>query len=312
MKEYDVLTIGEALIDFVPVEDRIPGPFRAMAGGAPNNVACGLGKLGADVALLARVGDDALGRCIIHTAEACGVDTSYVQKDNRRVTTVTVVMPRSQDMCRYAIYRKESADGALAFEEIPAELFDHAKILHYGSLGMAEKDSNAAMRMAIKKAVEKGMVTSLDVNLRPGSWESEEEMAGHCRELIRLSNIVKLTKEEAEVLRVSPRELAEKEGKIVLVTDGAEAAFIYAGGFEVRRRPDTVNAVDVTGGGDSFMSAFLYYYARYADKMEMKKFLKKAIEFAVRASSISVQRYGAIDSLPFLSELDVKEVEQQG
>ena len=78
MKEYDVLTIGEALIDFVPEGDRIPGPYRAVAGGAPNNVACGLGKLGADVALLARVGDDPLGRCIIHTAKSCGVDISYV------------------------------------------------------------------------------------------------------------------------------------------------------------------------------------------------------------------------------------------
>lgn len=309
MKEYDVLTIGEALIDFVPEGDRIPGPYRAVAGGAPNNVACGLGKLGADVALLARVGDDPLGRCIIHTAKSCGVDISYVQKDHKRATTVTVVMPQSEDMCRYAIYRKESADGALAFEEIPQELFEHAKILHYGSLGMAEKTSNIAISMAIEKALDNGMVTSLDVNLRPGSWESEEEMSERCMELIRLSNIVKLTKDEAEILRISPRELAEKEGKFVLVTDGAEAASIYTDGFEVSRKPDVVKAVDVTGGGDSFMSAFLYYYTRYADKMDRKEFISAAIEFAVRASTLSVQRYGAIDSLPVLSELDVKEVE---
>ncbi|QEK19000.1 hypothetical protein LAJLEIBI_03031 [[Clostridium] hylemonae DSM 15053] len=57
-------------------------------------------------------GDDALGRCVIDTAGECGVDTSYIQTDRRRVTTVTVVMPRSEDMTRYAIYRKESADGS--------------------------------------------------------------------------------------------------------------------------------------------------------------------------------------------------------
>ncbi|WP_138263171.1 carbohydrate kinase family protein [[Clostridium] hylemonae] len=303
MKKYDVLTMGEALVDFVPEENRVPGPYRALAGGAPNNVACGLGKLGARVALLARVGDDALGRCVIDTAGECGVDTSYIQTDRRRVTTVTVVMPRSEDMTRYAIYRKESADGALTFEDIPTELFDNAKILHYGSLGMAEKTSSECMGRAIRRAREKGMTTSLDVNLRPGSWDSQDEMISRCRELVRVSDIIKLTKEEAEILRLNPRKLAAEEDKIVLMTDGAETASVYAGKLSVSRRPEAVEAVDVTGGGDSFMSAFLYYYGAFAEKMEAEEFYANAVDFAVRASTIAVQRYGAIDSLPTLEEI---------
>ncbi|WP_279232021.1 hypothetical protein [[Clostridium] hylemonae] len=38
-----------------------------------------------------------------------------------------------------------------------------------------------------------------------------------------------LTKEEAEILRLNPRKLAAEEDKIVLVTDGAETASVYAG-----------------------------------------------------------------------------------
>ncbi|QEK19001.1 hypothetical protein LAJLEIBI_03032 [[Clostridium] hylemonae DSM 15053] len=34
MRKYDVLTMGEALVDFVPEENRVPGPYRALAGGA--------------------------------------------------------------------------------------------------------------------------------------------------------------------------------------------------------------------------------------------------------------------------------------
>ncbi|WP_149301975.1 hypothetical protein [[Clostridium] hylemonae] len=44
----------------------------------------------------------------------------------------------------------------LTFEDIPTELFDNAKILHYGSLGMAEKTSSECMGRAIRRAREKG------------------------------------------------------------------------------------------------------------------------------------------------------------
>lgn len=236
-------------MDFVPEDGCIPGRFQASAGGASCNVACGLGKLGARTALLARAGKDALGRSIVKTAKECGVDTEYIQIDEKRFKTLTVVMPKSEDMLRYAIYRNDSADSALAIEEIPEELFQNMKILHYGNLAAATEQSRQTMKKAIEKAKKYGAITSLDVNLRPNSWPSKEDMITESKKLIEVSDIIKMTRNKAELLGIDQEETAIKQGKIVIVTDGGDEAVIRAGGIVVSRKPEVIPVVDVTGGG---------------------------------------------------------------
>lgn len=302
MKEYSVISLGEALVDFVPVDGTLPGRFNALPGGAPTNVACGLGRLGLSVALIARIGSDPLGRCLLQTLEQYAVDDAYVQIDPQRFTTVTIVMPKSEDMLRYAIYRSGSADGALSFQEIPAELFSHARVLHYGSLCMASESSRQTTLLAIQAAKDHGMMTSVDVNLRPNSWKSAAQMAQEARRLVELSDIVKLTLDEARLLALDMAALT-KAGKIVIVTDGANGASIHADGISVSRPAMDVDVLDVTGGGDAFMSAFLYYYTTHCGTMPLRELLGEALSFCVASSSVAIQRYGGISSLPTLEEI---------
>lgn len=302
MKEYSVISLGEALVDFVPVDGTLPGRFNALPGGAPTNVACGLGRLGLSVALIARIGSDPLGRCLLQTLEQYAVDDAYVQIDPQRFTTVTIVMPKSEDMLRYAIYRSGSADGALSFQEIPAELFSHARVLHYGSLCMASESSRQTTLLAIQAAKDHGMMTSVDVNLRPNSWKSGAQMAQEARHLVELSDIVKLTLDEARLLALDMAALT-KAGKIVIVTDGANGASIHADGISVSRPAMDVDVLDVTGGGDAFMSAFLYYYTTHCGTMPLRELLGEALSFCVASSSVAIQRYGGISSLPTLEEI---------
>lgn len=302
MKEYSVISLGEALVDFVPVDGTLPGRFNALPGGAPTNVACGLGRLGLSVALIARIGSDPLGRCLLQTLEQYAVDDAYVQIDPQRFTTVTIVMPKSEDMLRYAIYRSGSADGALSFQEIPAELFSHARVLHYGSLCMASESSRQTTLLAIQAAKDHGMMTSVDVNLRPNSWKSAAQMAQEARHLVELSDIVKLTLDEARLLALDMAALT-KAGKSVIVTDGANGASIHADGISVSRPAMDVDVLDVTGGGDAFMSAFLYYYTTHCGTMPLRELLGEALSFCVASSSVAIQRYGGISSLPTLEEI---------
>lgn len=302
MKEYSVISLGEALVDFVPVDGTLPGRFNALPGGAPTNVACGLGRLGLSVALIARVGGDPLGRCLLQTLEQYAVDDAYVQIDPQRFTTVTIVMPKSEDMLRYAIYRSGSADGALSFQEIPAELFSHARVLHYGSLCMASESSRQTTLLAIQAAKDHGMMTSVDVNLRPNSWRSNAQMVQEARHLVEVSDIVKLTLDEAQLLDLDIAALT-KVGKIVIVTDGANGASIHADGVSVSRPAMDVNVLDVTGGGDAFMSAFLYYYTTHCGTAPLRELLSGALSFCVASSSVAIQRYGGISSLPTLEEI---------
>lgn len=303
MKQFDAVTLGEALIDFVPIDEELLGRFKATPGGAPANVAYGLGKLGNKVALVSRIGNDPLGAFILQTMDECGVETKYVQRDNERHTTVTIVMPRSEDMLRYAIYRSGSADGALSFEEIPAELLANTRILHCGSLAMSSPIANETTLKAIASAKRHGAIISVDVNLRPNSWSSQEEMIAQSRKLIGLSDIVKMTKDESQVLNLSPAEIAGTSDKIILVTDGGEGAAIYNKSFQTACKAPVVEVVDATGAGDAFTSAFLHYYLEHADKLEMEELLTSGVRFAVYAGAEAVQKHGAIMSLPNLEQM---------
>lgn len=300
----DAIFLGETLLDFVPTEGKLPGRYEAHIGGAPCNVACGFVKLGMKGTMLSRVGKDPLGNSILKTLVETGVDISCIQIDEKRFTTVTIVMPPSEteDMLRYAIYNQDSADVNLDFEEIPEAIFKQAKLLHYGSLAMAREKSNVATLKSIERALANNMTTSVDVNLRPNSWNNQQTMIEEASRLIDLSKIVKLTKNEAKILDVSFDKLID-QGKILLVTDGANDAWIMTKDCKVSHGIPHVKPVDVTGGGDAFMSSFLYFFMKYYNVMDRQEFCNKAIRFCISASSYSVQNYGAIDSLPILDQV---------
>ena len=142
------------------------------------------------------------------------------------------------------------------------------------------------------------------MNLRPNAWTSQQEMKDQSLWLIQASDIIKLTKEEAAVLGIELERMAKEQNKVIVMTDGSDTAAIYTKDITVTQMPKHVEALDVTGAGDSFMSAFLYFYVKHKKAMKPDEFYQKAMHFAICASAISVQRYGAIDSLPTLKEIE--------
>ena len=64
-----------------------------------------------------------------------------------------------------------------------------------------------------------------------------------------------------------------------------------------------VDVLDVTGGGDAFMSAFLYYYTTHCSTTPLRELLSGALDFCVASSSVPIRRYGGISSLPTLGEI---------
>ncbi len=175
-------------------------------------------------------------------------------------------------------------------------------MLHYGSLCMASENSRQTTLLAIQAAKDHGMMTSVDVNLRPNFWKSGAQMAQEVRHLVELSDIVKLTLDEARLLALDMTALT-KAGKIVIVTDGANGASIHVDGVSVSRPAMDVDVLEVTGGGDAFMSAFLYYYATHCGAMPLRELLGEALNFCIASSSVAIQRYGGISSLPTLEEI---------
>ena len=70
--KYDVVALGELLIDFAPVSRSETGypVLAAQPGGAPGNFLAALNKFGLRTAMIGKVGDDMFGRLLLGTLEA--------------------------------------------------------------------------------------------------------------------------------------------------------------------------------------------------------------------------------------------------
>ncbi|MDA6082799.1 PfkB family carbohydrate kinase, partial [Escherichia coli] len=85
-----VLCLGEALIDFIPL-DSDNSTYQKAPGGAPANVSVGVSKLGGKAAFIGKVGDDVLGRFLKDTLKGYGVHTQYMKLTDEARTGITFV-----------------------------------------------------------------------------------------------------------------------------------------------------------------------------------------------------------------------------
>ena len=90
---YDVVALGELLIDFAPkATDEAGYPtLKANPGGAPGNFLAALAKYGCSTAMMGKVGDDMFGRLLIRTLNDAGIDTKGVVLDKDQFTTLAFV-----------------------------------------------------------------------------------------------------------------------------------------------------------------------------------------------------------------------------
>ena len=160
----DVVCLGEALIDFIPLESGVSlmdvSGFRKAPGGAPANVAAGLAKLGRPSAFVGKVGDDAFGRFLERTFADSDVDTSRMLFDETARTGLAFVSLTAAGVPEFMFYRNPSADMLLAPEELDADFIRSAKAFHYGSITLISEPSRSATLAAIRHASEAGLLIS--------------------------------------------------------------------------------------------------------------------------------------------------------
>lgn len=317
MNDFDVITLGEALVDLVPRSRSVPWLFEARPGGAPANVAVGLARLGHRVAHVGRVGADFLGSYVLGAVTDAGVSTQWLQVDPVRPTTVAIVSPRPADESeRFVMYRTGGAETALTPDDLPVAAIRKARVLHVGTLSMTTEPSRGATEAAVLVARSCGGVVSVDVNLRPRAWPSLEDMRDAATQLVSSASIIKLSAEELVMLELDPASLVGMYGCLVLVTDGGREATAYGYFGAVSETPPEVEVVDPTGAGDAFVAGFLHSYlneptasrAVPAARLPVDV-IRKALHVAVKAGSLALGRRGAVEGLPYPEELSAPTVD---
>ena len=180
-KKYDVIAMGELLIDFTMSgeSEQGNGMFEACPGGAPCNVLALLNKMGKKTAFLGKVGKDQFGVLLRETLDDVGIDTSNLLADDQVNTTLAFVHTFPDGDREFSFYRNPGADMMLTAEEVDPEFLSQSRLFHFGTLSMTHDGVREATKKAIKAAKDNGLMISFDPNLRPPLWSSLEIGRAH-------------------------------------------------------------------------------------------------------------------------------------
>src|SRR6056297_334452 len=307
-----VISLGEALIDFIPV-DKENKLFGKNPGGAPANVAVGLARLESRTAFIGKVGDDSLGRFLYETLSAEGINLNNMILTKEAKTALSIVTLDEDGDRSFDFFGEKSADRLLNSDEIDEELFGDYKIFHFGSISMINEISRKATLYALDLADKADMYISYDPNLRKSLWDDLEKAKKIIKAVLGQVDILKLSKEELDFLtgfegiEEGAEQIKNKNQiSLVLITDGDKGLYFYKDKL-IHVPAQKVKAVDTTGAGDAFVSAFLNRIDNSDKKLEemSNQVIEDICEFANYCSALVVKKEGAMSKLP--QKEDVKE-----
>ncbi len=323
----DVLTIGEALIDFVSTKADVtlreaPG-FEKAAGGAPANVAVGLARLGVSSGFIGRVGDDPFGHFLADTLSTEGVDVSQLGFEHRARTGLAFVSLTAEGERDFVFFRHPSADMFLSPGHINPSYVNKARAIVYGSIGLIAEPCRSAVLKALAIAHAAGALRVYDANLRLSLWGSESEARYGLRLGLDRADVVKLSQDELEFLS-GTRDLAAgmkalwraqssqgESTRLMIVTLGAQGC-AYRTATDFGQIPGYhVDTMDTTGAGDGFLASLLAELLSPNGQHVLdtglsfeRESIERALRFANAAGALTTIRHGAIPALPSRAEVE--------
>ena len=309
MKRYDVVALGELLIDFTENGTSAQGNpvFEANPGGAPCNVLAMLRKLDRRCAFVGKVGNDMFGHQLKAVAEEAGIDMSALRMDANVHTTLAFVKTYEDGDRDFSFYRNPGADMMLTEDELPMDMIRDTRIFHFGTLSMTHEGVRQATRAAVLAAKQAGAIISFDPNLRPPLWESLNEAKAQMLWGLSQADVVKIADNEIEFLtdtsdyETGARLRRERYPGIRLlnVTAGANGSYAFCGDRQIFVPSFLLGGtIETTGAGDTFCASVLDFVLTHGVDGLSRDDLKAMLRFANAAAYLVTTRRGAIRSMP--------------
>ena len=300
MRTFDILVIGSLNMDLVTRTPHLPKPgetihgheFRMVPGGKGAIQAAAIARLGASVAMLGRVGEDAFGEQVLGSLRAFGVDTQYVIIDVKATTGIATILvddkgENSIVVTAGANYKVNRRDLAQVAELLPLAKY----------LVMQLEIPLDVVQFAIEKAREHNLKVIL--NTAPAYPEAKS--------FLDKVDYLLLNETEAEVYTgrdVNVQADAEKAvhdllslgTPVVILTIGERGALLGYDDQIMRIPTREVEVVDTTAAGDAFTGGFTAALNQGAS-------LEEAVRYANAVGALTVTRLGAQTSLPSAAEV---------
>lgn len=313
MREYDVVALGELLIDFTENGESNQGNplFEANPGGAPCNVLAMLATLGHKTAFIGKVGKDFFGEQLKRAITEVGIDAKFLCMDEEVHTTLAMVHTDFDGDRDFSFYRNPGADMMLREDEIPEGLLKNTKLFHFGTLSMTHEGVRAATKKALVLAKEAGALISFDPNLRPPLWRSLEDAKQQVLSGLKYCDILKISDNEIQWL-TGKKDYTEgvlwiKERfdiSLILVSMGREGSRAYYQEKMVEVKPFIQkNTIETTGAGDTFCGCVLHYICDHGLDHLSEENLSEMLIFANAAAALITTKKGALRVMPSVEEI---------
>lgn len=295
-----ITVIGSSNTDMVVSADRLPKPgesvigngFMMAGGGKGANQAVAVARMGHKVTFVAAIGRDIFGDEAAARYREYGIDTSFmVRKDTPSGVALITVDRHAQNSIAVAL----GANGELEPEDVAPALEDIAP----GDIVLLQLEIPMhTVEEVVRIAHGKG--ARIVLNPAPAAHLSKE--------VLERLYVITPNQTEAEFItgiKVMDMESAGEASerlraagvRNVVITMGEKGAFLDEDGVCSMTRAFRVEAVDTTAAGDVYNGAMC---VGLSEGMT----LAGALEFAAKASALSVTRKGAQPSIPTRQEVD--------
>lgn len=307
MQTKKIIVVGSCNTDMVIKADRLPipgetilgGTFFMNPGGKGANQAVAASRLGGNVTLISKTGNDVFGRQSVSLYNAENIKTDYIFSDSKNPSGVALITVDSNgencivvasganaSLCRADIDKAtdeiENSDLVLMQLEIPIDTVEY----------VAEMAHNKGIKVILNPAPARALSDKLLKNLYiiiPNKSEAE------------ILSGIKVT--DLESAKQAADIISEKGVDIVVITLGAQGALIKEHDSYQFVEAVKVQALDTTAAGDVFCGTVCV-------GLSEGKSILEAVQMAAKASAITVTRMGAQSSIPYRSELASMEVEK--
>ncbi|MGE6260003.1 ribokinase [Heyndrickxia sporothermodurans] len=286
-----IVVIGSSSMDLVVTSSKRPNAgetiigesFKTVPGGKGANQAVAAARLGAEVYMIGRVGEDSFGKTILENLKRNHVNVSYVEpvthleSGTAHITLAEgdnsiIVVKGANDyvtpqFVEKAIKLIENANIVLIQQEIPEETVEYVADLCH-QLGVPLLLNPAPARKISQNVIEKASFIT----------PNEHEVS------VLFNDLTK-----GEALKKFPNKL--------FITEGKQGVRYFNGEKEIIIPTYKVDTVDTTGAGDTFNAAFAVALSEGIGMQE-------SVRFANRAASLSVTKFGAQGGMPSREEVE--------
>jgi ribokinase len=265
MKTPRIAVVGSANMDLTTFTDQFPRPgetifgreFNLGFGGKGANQAVAARLCGADVSMIARVGDDLFGEATIRNFEKLGIDASHVRVTNGMSSGVAPIFVDSSGQNRIIVVK--GANDAMTSADVDAV----AEVLRAADVVVLQLEIPVeTVYYALRFARENGIRSIL--NPAPGQ-PLDLARAGIADYLIpnetEAEALTGMAVRDVESARRCAGTLLKDGARRVVITLGAQGALAASDGEMEHVAPFAVEPVDTTGAGDAFIGSLAVFLA---------------------------------------------------